>query len=112
MLPFLPLLSQLLPGVTGIIAGDHTGSALERMADAIKELTKKDKEEDAHAAVEADPALKLQVQSKLAEIALEETKEQNRAKEEQQRIELDLTRLEADERERARQNEFQTYLRD
>ncbi|HTV33816.1 MAG TPA: phage tail tip lysozyme, partial [Methylocella sp.] len=62
--------------------------------------------------IDRDPQVKAQLQKDLAEIAFEEAKEQDRAREEAQQIDLELYRLEAEERERQREQEFRQYLRD
>ncbi len=79
---------------------------------AIKTATGAADPTEARTKIEADPEAKAQLQKDLAEIALEATKEQNRAREESQRIDLEFDRLEADERERGREEDFRRYLRD
>ena len=56
--------------------------------------------------------LRAKLQTDLATIALEETKEQNRANEAAQQIDLEFERLGEEDRERQRQQDFQQYLRD
>jgi hypothetical protein len=66
----------------------------------------------AQSKIDEDPQIKAQLQQRLAEIAQEELKERNRANEEAQRVNLELYRFDAEERERVRQEEFQQYLPD
>lgn len=120
MPPFFLLLSQLLPGVADILSSDKDGGVAERMADAVKDATAaatnvhKDTvtEQTAAQAVSTDQQLKLALQQKLAEIALEETKERNRVREEQQQVELELQKLDAEERDREREAEFRRLALD
>jgi hypothetical protein len=106
------LASQVLPDLIRVLAGDRSDSVRNQVVEAIKTATGTDDPEAARAKIEADPQAKAQLQKDLAEIALEATKEQNRANEEAQRIDLELNRLESEERERAREEEFRQYLRD
>ena len=112
MPPFFLLLSQLLPGVANLLAGDKTGELVTHLAGVIKDATKKDTEAEAKQAIEADPQLQLQLQQHLAEIALAEAKEQNRAREQQQEVELELQKLDVAERDNEREAEFKKVVLD
>jgi hypothetical protein len=106
------LASQVLPDLIRVLAGDRSDSVRNQVVEAIRTATGTDDPEAARAKIEADPQARAQLQKDLAGIALEETKEQNRANEEAQRIDLELNRLQSEERERAREDEFRQYLRD
>ena len=110
--PLLLLALQIFPDLVRVLAGDRSDSIKKQITEAIKNATGTDDPAQARTKIEADPQAKAQLQEYLAEIALEETKEQNRAKEEAERIDLEFDRLEVEERERAREEEFRQYLRD
>ena len=112
MEPLLLIATQLLPDFVRLLAGDRSGSVKDQVVDAIKKATGTDSQADAQHKIDTDAQLKAQLQKELAEIALAETEEQNRAKEEAQQTDLELYRLEAEERQRLREEEFQQYLRD
>ncbi len=88
------------------------GDLIKNLADEVMKATAKDNETDAKSVLDNDPAKKLELQQKLAEIALEETKEQNRAREEQQEIDLELYKLEGEQRDREREAEFKRLAMD
>ena len=112
MEPLMLVASQVFPELVRVLAGDRSDSIKNQVVEAIKSATGTVEPAEARAKIEADPQVKAQLQKDLAEIALEETREQNRAKEEAQRIDLELNRVEADERERVREEEFRQYLHD
>ena len=106
------LVEKILPGFIQVFAGDQSGSLGDEVADAIKKATGTENLQDAEHRIDEDAEIKAQLQKDLAEIAIEATREQNRAKEEAQQIDLELYRLEAEEREREQQEQFQQYIRD
>ncbi len=110
----LGIATQLLPQLIAVFAGDHSGSAQDKVVNAIKEATGQDNPDPAAAQnkIDADPDFKEKLRKDLEVIALEETKEQNRAKEQAQRIELEFQRIDVDDRERQREDDFRRYLRD
>src|SRR5208283_4193765 len=112
MEPLLFIASQILPDLIRVLAGDRTASVQDQIIDAVKKATGTVEPAEVRAKIEADPQNKGQLQKDLAAIALEATKEQNRAREESQRIDLEFDRLEEEERERQREEEFRQYLRD
>ncbi len=112
MEPLLFIASQILPELIRVLAGDRTASVQDQIIDAVKKATGTVEPAEVRAKIEADPQIKGQLQKDLAAIALEATKEQNRAREESQRIDLEFDRLEEEERERQREEEFRQYLRD
>jgi hypothetical protein len=109
--PLLLIATQLLPDFVRLFAGDQSGSVSEQVVEAIKKATGTDDSKKAQETIEANPQIKAQLQKDLAEIALEETKERNRARENALKIDLELQRLEAEEREHAREAEYRQYLR-
>ena len=111
--PLLAIGMQLLPDLIGILARDQSGSATDKVLNAIKEATPGiDDPVQAQKKINEDPVLREKLQNDLAAIALEETKEQNRASEEAERIALEFDRLEVEDRERQRQQDYRQYLRD
>jgi hypothetical protein len=112
MEPLLVVATQILPDLIRVIADDRSGAVKDQVVKAVKGMTGKDNQAEAEDEIKADPELKAQLQKDLAEIALEATKEQNRAREESAQIDLEFDRLEVEERERAREAEFRQYLRD
>ena len=64
------------------LAGDKTGDLLKNLAEEVQKITQKDNEAEAKSFLDHQDNLakKLELQQKLAEIALQETEEQNRAK--------------------------------
>ena len=111
--PLLAIGMQLLPDLIGILARDQSGSATDKVVNAIKQATPGiDDPVQAQKKINEDPALREKLQNDLAAIALAETKEQNRANEEAERISLEFDRLEVQDRERQRQEDYRQYLRD
>lgn len=111
--PLLAIGMQLLPDLIGILARDQSGSATDKVVNAIKQATPGiDDPVQAQKKINEDPALREKLQNDLAAIALAETKEQNRANEEAERITLEFDRLEVEDRERQRQQDYRQYLRD
>ncbi len=111
--PLLAIGMQLLPDLIGILARDQSGSATDKVVNAIKQATPGiDDPVQAQKKINEDPALREKLQNDLAAIALAETKEQNRANEEAERITLEFDRLEVEDRERQRQEDYRQYLRD
>ncbi len=111
--PLLAIGMQLLPDLIGILARDQSGSATDKVVNAIKQATPGiDDPVQAQKKINEDPALREKLQNDLAAIALAETKEQNRANEEAERISLEFDRLEVEDRERQRQEDYRQYLRD
>jgi hypothetical protein len=110
--PLLAIGMQLLPDLIGVLTGDQSGSAKDKVIKAIKDTTGYDDPILAQKKINDDPAVKAQLQKDLADIALEETKEQNRAHEAAEQINLEFQRLEVEDRERQRQEDHLRYLRD
>jgi hypothetical protein len=111
--PLLAIGMQLLPDLIGILARDQSGAATDKVVNAIKQATPGiDDPVQAQKKINEDPALREKLQNDLAAIALAETKEQNRANEEAERITLEFDRLEVEDRERQRQEDYRQYLRD
>jgi hypothetical protein len=112
MEPLLVVATQILPDLIRVMAGDRSGVVKDQVAKTVKDATDEDNQTAAENKINADPQLKARLQKELADIALEATKEQNRAREEAERIDLEFDRLEVEERERAREAEFRQYLHD
>jgi Phage tail lysozyme len=112
MNPLLLLVPQLIPQLAKMLGADQSGGFQDQVVKAIKERTGAEDLPNAQAAINANNDLKEQLQKDLEEIALEELKERNRASEEAGRIDLELYRMEADERERERTEDFERYQRD
>ena len=110
--PLLAIGMQLLPDLIGVLTGDQSGSAKDKVIKAIKDTTGYDDPILAQKKINDDPAVKAQLQKDLADIALAETKEQNRAHEAAEQINLEFQRLEVEDRERQRQEDHRRYLRD
>ena len=79
----------LVPDLVRLVAGDKAGSFSDKVASVIKNATNTDDQAAAQTKIDQDPALKISIQKQLADIALEETKEQNRAEEARRSIELE-----------------------
>jgi hypothetical protein len=114
MNPLLLLATRLLPDLAGVMvmAGDQSGTVEKKVVEAVKTATGADTLDLAQTKVDEDTQVRAGLQKTLADIALEESKEQNRAKEQAQQFDLDFERLKTDERERIREEEFQQYLSD
>src|SRR4029077_5005701 len=63
----------------------------------------------AQAAINSNDKVKEDLKKDLEEIALEELKERNRASEEAGRLDMELHRMEVDERDRQRSHDFEQY---
>ncbi|TJW35929.1 MAG: hypothetical protein E5W83_34110, partial [Mesorhizobium sp.] len=112
MSPLLALIPQLIPQLAKLLGGEHSGRFQEQAIKAIEDRTGVKDRGAAEAKINTDIAVKEQLQNDLEEIALEELKERNRASEEAGRIDLELYRMEADERDRERAESFELYKRD
>lgn len=108
----LPIIAELIPGLIKAVSTSSDDAPLQRMAEAVKNAAGSDDPAKVQQALNADQNLKQNLQTKLAEIALEELKERNRAVEAQREIDLDIYRDELEERDRAREDEFRQYVRD
>ena len=102
MNPLLALIPQLIPQLARLLGGEHSGGFQEQAVKAIEDRTGVKDLGAAEAKINTDIAVKEQLQKDLEEIALEELKERNRASEEAGRIDLEIYRMEADERDRKR----------
>jgi Phage tail lysozyme len=110
--PLLAIAAQLFPELIKVLGNDQSGSAQDKVIKAIKDVTGQDDPVEAQKKINEDSSLRAKLQTDLANIALEETKEQNRANEAAQQIDLEFERLGEEDRERQRQQDFQQYLRD
>jgi hypothetical protein len=112
MFPLLPLIAQLIPELSKALGSDLSGPFKDQVIETVKNVTSgDDKLETVQAKIDTDPAARQRLQKDLEEIALAELKERDRANEEAGRIDLELYRLEADERARQWTEDFQQYQR-
>lgn len=108
--PLLAIGMQLLPSLIGVLSGDQSGSAKDKVVKAIQDATGSGDPVQAQNKINSDPAMKAKLQEDLAAIALDATKEQNRAREAEEQINLEFQRLEVDDREREREDDRQRFL--
>lgn len=109
MNPFLAVAFGLLPDLVRLIAGDKAGIFADKVSGAVKSATNAGDEKAAQAKVDADPALKAQLQKQLADMALEETKEQNRAEEAKRQSDFEVLREQLAEAGRAREYNLNSF---
>src|SRR5271163_1670992 len=112
LLPFIAIASKVFPDIIKVVAGDQSDSVKDKIVEAVKSAAGADDPAAAKMNIETNPDAQDRLRMQLTEIALEATKEQNRAREESERIDLEFDRLEAEEREGAREDAFRKYLRD
>ena len=119
MLPLLGVVAQLFPDIVkqlGAPLHEQSGSLQDQVLEAIKKATGLPNPETADPeTVKTEmqkPAANAQLEKDLQEIALQDLKERDRAKEEAQRIEFERYRVDAEERERIREEEFRAQLLD
>jgi hypothetical protein len=124
MLPLLGIVAELFPDIVkqlGAPLHDQSGSLQDQIIDTMKKLTATSTEEAAHQKLTdikndntdpANAALKDKLQSALNEIAQLEIQQRDRADEEAQRVELERYRMDAEERERTRAEEFRRQMLD
>jgi hypothetical protein len=121
MFPLLGIVGDLFPEIVKQLGGplhEQSASLQDQVVEAIKKATniQDPRTEDPQALKTAiqnvQPAVKDQLQNDLQGIALEELKERDRANEQAQRVELERYRMDAEERERIREQVFQQQLRD
>lgn len=126
MLPLLGIVAQLFPEFVKQLGGgqlhEQSASLQDQVVDTIKKLTGEPTEEAAgqklneiHKPENDTPGnqeLKKKLEDALSEIAQLEQQERDRAKEEAQRIEFERYRMDAEERERIRAEEFQQQMLD
>ena len=113
MLPLLGIVAKLFPDIIkqlGAPLHEQSGSVQDQVLEAIKKATGLQNPETADPqTVKAEmqkPAANAQLEKDLQDIALEDLKERDRAKEEAQRVEFERYRMDAEERERDRAEEF------
>ena len=112
MFPLLPLIAQLIPELSKALGPDLSGKLKDQVVETVKNVTNgDDKPETVQTTIDTDPAAKQRLQKDLEEIALEELKERDRANEEAGRVDLELYRVEADERARQWAEDFQQNQR-
>src|SRR5919109_15787 len=100
MNPLLFLIPELIPQLAKLLGADHSAGFQDQAIQAIKERTGAEDLKAAEAAINSDDKVKEQLKNDLAEIALEELKERNRASEQAGQLDLELYRIQADERDR------------
>ena len=99
----LDIAATIFPAIGSLVGNDKTGKIMDDVAKIIKKLSKTDDAKKIKAKLQKDPALRIEMQKHLANLAHQETQEQNRAKEEERRQELDSVRQNMAERERQHQ---------
>jgi hypothetical protein len=125
MLPLLGIVAQLFPSFVKQLGGslpEQSRALQDQVVETIKKLTGEPTEEAAGQKLHeihnpdndtpGNQELKKQLEDALSEIAQLEQQDRNRAKEEAQRIEFERYRMDAEERERIRAEEFQRQLLD
>jgi hypothetical protein len=120
MLPLLGIVGDLFPEIIKQLGGplhEQSGSLQDQVLDAIKKAVavpdpKTADPETVKKAITDSPAATTQLQNDLQQIALEELKERDRADAEAQRVELERYRMDAEERERLRAEEFRRQMLD
>jgi Phage tail lysozyme len=121
MIPLLGIVADLFPQIAKQLGGplqDQSASLQDQVVEAIKKATNIPDPRTADAQVvqiaikTIQPSVKDQLQKDLQDIALAELKERDRANEEAQRVELERYRMDAEERERLREQQFQQQLLD
>ena len=111
MNPLLLLIPELIPQLVKLLEGDHSAGFQDQAIQAIEARTGHKDLTAAQAAINSNKQVKDDLTSDLEEIALAELKERNRAKEEAARIELELHRMEVDERDRQRAEDVEQQKR-
>ncbi len=99
----LDIASTIFPAIGSLVGDDKTGKIMDDVAKIIKNVSKTDDAKKVKAKLQKDPALRIELQKHLANLAHQETQEQNRAKEQERRQELDSVRQNMAERERQHQ---------
>jgi len=116
--PFIPIAMQLLPGIIDFIAGDKVGKVAELVTNAVKETTGAKTPEEARDKLNADPAMAMALQLKLAEIAnaqeearqkaqLALLKEQNEQEIKRQQAQLEALKQQSEADAKKREADFQ-----
>ena len=82
LLPFIAIASKVFPDIIKVVAGDQSDSVKDQVVEAVKSIAGADEPATAKTNIEASPDAQDRLRIKLTEIALEATKEQNRAREE------------------------------
>lgn len=75
--PLLGLVSQLVPSLIGLFAGSQAQDVAQKVVSVAQVVTGTTTQEDAHAALVADPVKAAAVQAQLAQLAIDATKAQN-----------------------------------
>lgn len=79
MLPFLPIVAQLLPDLVKLFGSDQADTIATAVAKAVKEVTGETETAKAQAALKATPELSDALREKLAQIAIDASKAENEA---------------------------------
>jgi hypothetical protein len=106
MNPLLGIAVSIIPDLVRVLAGDKGGSAAEKVTEAIKEVAATDDQAAVKQKLDTDPAARAELQKRLADIALEETKAQLQAEADLRRIDLDFYREHLAQVDRERKDEF------
>jgi hypothetical protein len=109
MNPLLLVAFGLFPDLVRLIAGDEAGTFAGRITNAVKDVTQTEDDKAAQKKLEADPVVKADLQKRLADIALEATKEQNRADEQKRQVELDVLKENIAEAAREREDALNRF---
>jgi hypothetical protein len=119
MIPLLGIVANLFPKIIeqlGAPLHEQSGSLQDQVLEAIKKATGLPNPETMDPkAVKAEmekPAANTQLDKDLQQIALDELKERNRANEEAQRIEFERYRMDTEESDRIRAEEFRRQMLD
>lgn len=103
----LDIAATIIPALRSLAGEDKTGKLANDIAEVIKDIAKEDDAEQIKAKIEKEPAVKTELEQKLAEIANQKAKEENRALEEMRRLELKEEQKKLENRERQHEDEIE-----
>ena len=104
--------AAIIPALGSLAEDDKSGKLGNEIADVLSKVTKKDNAGQVKAEVEADPAVKAELEKRLAELANQQAERENRAAEEKRRLELDKAKSDLDDREQKHQHQLDVLEKD
>lgn len=103
---------NIVPDLFRLITTDRENDLSDQIVEIVKDLVKTDDEAEASKKIEQDPVLKAELRKHLADLAYKATVEQNRAEEEQRRIDLEFLQQEFAEQEQIHQQQLKALEAD
>jgi hypothetical protein len=106
MNPLVSVAASLVPDLVRLIGGDRADGIQAKIISIIRSTTSENDDVAAKQKIETNPAVKEKLQSELTNLALQEAKEQDKAKEEKRGNDLEMLREQVAEAGRLREDDL------